>query len=103
MHFRVQMKVRLKEPLPGDGVETVRGAKADVLVGYFLTMKVNAADLADATALAQAIALAPSDKEGKNRSFDGVVEEATIEIIAPDDCPPTPGPCWRRQTSAGVL
>ena len=102
MHFRVQMKIRLKEPLSGDGVENVRGEKADVLVGYFLTMKVNAKDVTDAATLAQAIALAPPDKEGKDRSFDGIIEEAVIETIEPDDWPEHTRPLLAPAEQRGV-
>ena len=102
MHFRVQMKIRLKQPLQSDGVETVRGAKAEVLVGYFLTMKVNAEDVADAATLAQAIALAPPDKEGKDRTFEGIVEEAAIETIAPDDWPEHTRPLLAPAEQRGV-
>lgn len=102
MHFRVQMKVRLTQPLAAEGLEAVRGAKGGPLVGYFLTMKVNANDVADAVALAQTIALAPPDKEGKERSFEGVVEEASIEAIEPSDPPEHTRPLLAPPDQRGV-
>ncbi len=102
MHYRVQMKVRLKQPLAADGLGAVRGAKGGRLVGYLLTMKVNANDVADAAGLAQAIALAPPDKEGKERSFDGVVQEAAVEAIEPGDPPEHTRPLRASPDQRGV-
>lgn len=80
MHFQVQMRVRLAQPLEmADSDKDERP-----IVGYVITMKVNAADVADAARLAQQIALAPPDRDGKPRSFAGVVEEVNgFEIEAP--------------------
>src|SRR5262245_5648881 len=87
MHFQVQMKVRLHQPLnmepkPGESSTSLSGDGRPV-VGYFITMKVNAGDLAEAVGLAQQIALAPPDRSGKPRSFVGAVEQANIFEIEP--------------------
>jgi hypothetical protein len=55
------------------------------VAGYFITMKVNAQDMADAIALAQKLALAPPDRSGNPRSFAGTVEQASAFEIEPGD------------------
>jgi hypothetical protein len=85
MHFQVQMKVRLRAPIePKAGESSTSLAKDNrPVVGYFITMKVNAADMADAVGLAQRLALAPPDRAGNPRSFDGLVEQVSgFEIEA---------------------
>jgi hypothetical protein len=85
MHFQVQMKVRLKKPIEAKAGESSTSLAKDgrPVVGYFITMKVNAGDMADAMALAQKIALSPPDRTGNPRSFDGVVEQASAFEIEP--------------------
>ncbi len=88
MHFQVQMRVRLAKPLEmADADQDERP-----IVGYVITMKVHATDAVDAVRLAQQMALAPPDRDGKPRSFVGLVEEVNgFEIEAPAAEPARPG------------
>jgi hypothetical protein len=85
MHFQVQMKIRLKKPIEAQAGESSTSLAKDnrPVVGYFITMKVNAQDMADAIALGQKLALAPPDRAGNPRSFDGIVEQASAFEIEP--------------------
>src|SRR5277367_6000216 len=85
MHFQVQMKIRLQKPIEAKSGESSTTLAKDnrPVVGYFITMKVNAQDMADAIALAQKLALAPPDRTGNPRAFDGVVEQASVFEIEP--------------------
>jgi len=87
MHFLVQMKVRLAKPLELPADESVRGNRDGPLVGYYITMKVNAESLIDAAGLAQTMALNPPDRQGKARSYEGHVEEANIQEKEPERGP----------------
>ena len=88
MHFLVQMKVRLHKPMePSADDSSTRLSRDGPLLGYYITMKVNADNVADAVTLAQTMALAPPDRQGKGRSFEGFVEEANSEQMAPESGP----------------
>ncbi|MBY0527164.1 MAG: hypothetical protein K2R98_27460 [Gemmataceae bacterium] len=88
MHFLVHMKIRLRQPMePSADESSTRLSRDGPLLGYYITMKVNAENVADAAALAQTMALAPPDRQGKDRNFDGVVEEANIEQMDPEAGP----------------
>ena len=92
MHFRATMTVRLRTPLP---VEDADGAdSAGEAMGYVIIIGVNAEDIAEATAMAQAVALRPRDEEGNWRAYDGYVEEAEVQAIDKQD--------WGEEILAGA-
>jgi hypothetical protein len=88
MHFQIQMKIRLRRPMEMSASQSGTGLRdGRPVVGYYITMKVNASDAADAVTLAQTIALAPPDRSGNARSFDGIVEEVELATIEPEGGP----------------